>query len=337
MTFPKAELHLHLEGTLEPETIFLLAERNRIPLPYADVSELAARYDFTDLQSFLDLYYANMAVLRSAEDFFEMTDAYLARAAVAGVCHAEVHLDPQAHLARGIALETVMEGVSAALESAGQRHGISTGLIVAMLRDHGAESAMETLDAVLALGTPVIGIGLDSTEIGIPPSAFLDVFAKARAAGLHVVAHAGEEGPPEYIWEAFELLKVERIDHGVRCMEDEALVSRLADQRIPLTLCPLSNVRLKVVESMSAHPLPEMMRRGLLVTVNSDDPAYFGGYVDDNFTALERAFGLTDEEAATLARNSIAASFLDDARKSSLYAAIAAEQASRSARAQSPV
>jgi adenosine deaminase len=335
MTLPKAELHLHLEGTLQPETIFRLAERNHIRLPYADVSELAARYDFTDLQSFLDLYYANMSVLQYAEDFFEMTEAYLARAAVAGVCHAEVFLDPQAHLARGIALETVMEGVSAALETAGRRHGVSTGLIVAMLRDHGAESAMETLDAVLALGTPVIGLGLDSAEAGIPPSIFLDVFAKARAAGLHVVAHAGEEGPPEYIWQALDLLKAERIDHGIRCMEDEALVGELANRRIPLTVCPLSNVRLKVVESMPAHPLPEMMRRGLLVTVNSDDPAYFGGYVDDNFAALERAFGLTDEDAVTLARNSIAASFLDDARKSGLYAAIAEEQAGRPAPAQS--
>jgi adenine deaminase len=336
MTLARAELHLHLEGTLEPETIFRLAERNRIRLPYADVSELAARYDFTDLRSFLDLYYENMAVLRSAEDFFEMTEAYLTRAAIAGVCHAEVFLDPQAHLARGIALETVMEGVSAALESAEQRHGISTGLIICMLRDHSAESAMETLDAVVALETPIIGIGLDSTEVGISPSKFVDVFAKARALGLHRVAHAGEEGPPENIWQSLDLLKAERIDHGVRCMEDEALVSRLASQRIPLTVCPLSNVRLKVVESMSAHPLPELMRRGLLVTVNSDDPAYFGGYVDDNFVALERAFGHTDEEAALLARNSITASFLDDARKSSLYAAIADEQAGRPARAQSP-
>jgi adenosine deaminase len=331
MTLAKAELHLHLEGTLEPETIFRLAERNRIRLPYADVSELAARYDFTDLQSFLDLYYANMAVLQTAEDFFEMTEAYLARAAVAGVCHVEVFLDPQAHLARGIALEAVMEGVSAALESAGQRHGMSTGLIIAMLRDRSAESAMQTLEAVLALGTPIIGIGLDSAEAGNPPSKFTDVFAKARAAGLHLVAHAGEEGPPEYIWQALDLLKVERIDHGVRCLEDEALVSRLVSQRIPLTVCPLSNVRLKVVENMPAHPLPEMMRRGLLVTVNSDDPAYFGGYVDDNFAALEGAFGLTGDEAARLARNSITASFLDDARKSGLYAAIADEPAGRSA------
>jgi adenine deaminase len=323
MTLPTAELHLHLEGTLEPGTIFRLAERNRIRLPYADVDELAARYDFTDLQSFLDLYYTNMAVLRTAEDFFEMTEAYLARAAAAGVCHAEVFLDPQAHLARGIPLGPIMEGVSAALESAGPRHGMSTGLIIAMLRDHSAESAMQTLDAVLALGTPIIGIGLDSAETGNPPSKFTDVFAKARAAGLHLVAHAGEEGPPEYIWQALDLLQVERIDHGVRCLEDEALVSRLASERIPLTVCPLSNVRLKVVENMMAHSLPEMMRRGLLVTVNSDDPAYFGGYLDDNFAALEGALGLTGEEAATLARNSINASFLDDARKASLCAAIA--------------
>jgi len=330
MTLAKAELHLHLEGTLEPETIFRLAERNRIRLPYADVSELAARYNFTDLQSFLDLYYANMAVLQTAEDFFEMTEAYLARAAVAGVCHAEVFLDPQAHLARGIALDSFMEGVSAALESAQRRHGMSTGLIIAMLRDHSAESAMETLDAVLALGTPIIGIGLDSAEAGNPPSKFIDVFAKARAAGLRLVAHAGEEGPPEYIWQALDLLKVERIDHGVRCLEDEALVSRLVSQRIPLTVCPLSNVRLKVVENMLAHPLLEMMRRGLLVTVNSDDPAYFGGYVDDNFAALEGVSGLTGDEATRLARNSITASFLDDARKSGLYAVIANGQDNQS-------
>jgi adenosine deaminase len=314
MTLPKAELHLHLEGTLEPETIFRLAERNQIRLPYADVSELAARYEFTGLQSFLDLYYANMATLLTAEDFADMTEAYLARAAAAGVCHAEVFLDPQAHLARGVALETVMEGVSTALQSAGRRHGISNGLIIAMLRDHSADSAMRTLDAVLALGTPIIGIGLDSAEAGNPPSKFADVFAKARAAGLRLVAHAGEEGPPDYIWQALNLLKVERIDHGVR---------RLASERIPLTVCPLSNVRLRVVDDMSAHPLPEMIRRGLLVTVNSDDPAYFGGYIDDNYAALSDTFGLTGDDAATLARNSIAASFLDDARKSDLYARIA--------------
>jgi adenosine deaminase len=323
MTLPKAELHLHLEGTLEPETIFRLAERNQIRLPYADVSELSARYEFTGLQSFLDLYYANMATLLTAEDFADMTEAYLARAAAAGVCHAEVFLDPQAHLVRGVALETVMEGVSTALQSAGRRHGISTGLIIAMLRDHSADSAMRTLDAVLALGTPIIGLGLDSAEAGNPPSKFTDVFAKARAAGLHLVAHAGEEGPPDYIWQALDLLKVDRIDHGVRCLEDHALVSRLVSERIPLTVCPLSNVRLKVVDDMSAHPLPEMMRRGLLVTVNSDDPAYFGGYIDDNYAALSGTFGLTGDDAAALARNSIAASFLDDARKSDLYARIA--------------
>jgi adenosine deaminase len=319
MTLPKAELHLHLEGTLEPETIFRLAERNRVRLPYADVTELAARYEFADLASFLDLYYANMAILRTAEDFADMTEAYLVRAAAAGVCHAEVFLDPQAHLARGIALETVMEGVSTALQSAQRRHGISVGLIIAMLRDHSAASAMRTLDAVLALGTPIIGVGLDSAETGNPPSKFTDVFAKARAAGLRCVAHAGEEGPPDYIWQALDLLKAERIDHGVRCLDDDALVRRLVSERIPLTVCPLSNVRLKVVENMPAHPLREMMRRGLLVTVNSDDPAYFGGYVDDNYMALS----LADDEAVTLARNSIAASFLDDARKADLYARIA--------------
>lgn len=320
MTLPKAELHLHLEGTLEPETIFSLAERNAVELPHRDVDDLAARYDFTDLQSFLDLYYANLATLRTAQDFADMVEAYLVRAAAAGVCHAEVFLDPQAHTTRGIPLEEVLDGVSSALGSAHARHGISTGLIITLLRDHGAESAMQTLDDVLRIGTSILGIGLDSAEVGHPPSKFVDVFAKARAEGLHVVAHAGEEGPPEYIWQALDLLGAERIDHGVRCLEDDRLVARLVADEVPLTVCPLSNVRLKVVSDVAAHPLPEMMRRGLLVTVNSDDPAYFGGYVDDNFTALARTFDLDEASLQRLARNSITASFLDKPRKDELLA-----------------
>lgn len=274
---PFAELHLHLEGTLEPETILRLAERNRIDLPYADVDELSAQYDFADLQSFLNLYYANMATLQTAADFAEMTDAYLARAARAGVRHAEVFLDPQAHLSRGIALEEVMDGVSTALESSLATHGVSSGLIIAMLRDHSAQSAMNVLDAVVALGKPILGIGLDSAEVGHPPSKFVDVFARARAEGLHLVAHAGEEGPPAYIWEALDLLGVERVDHGIRCLEDDALVERLVTEQTPLTVCPLSNVRLRVVDDIADHPLPAMLQRGLNVSVNSDDPAYFGG------------------------------------------------------------
>jgi len=320
---PFAELHLHLEGTLEPETILRLAERNRIDLPYADVDELSAQYDFADLQSFLNLYYANMATLQTATDFAEMTDAYLARAARAGVRHAEVFLDPQAHLSRGIALEEVMDGVSTALESSLATHGVSSGLIIAMLRDHSAESAMDVLDAVVALGKPILGIGLDSAEVGHPPSKFVDVFARARAEGLHLVAHAGEEGPPAYIWEALDLLGVERVDHGIRCLEDDALVQRLVTEQMPLTVCPLSNVRLRVVDDIADHPLPAMLRRGLNVSVNSDDPAYFGGYLDDNVTAVRDALGLDEAALTTLARNSVTASFADDTRKAELLAEIA--------------
>lgn len=316
---PIAELHLHLEGTLEPEMIFRLAERNRIPLPYTDVDDLAARYEFTDLQSFLDLYYANMAMLRTAEDFADMTEAYLTRAATAGVCHAEVFLDPQAHVARGIPIETVLEGVSSALDASPAKHGISTGLIIAMLRDRSEESAMATLEAVLATDTTILGIGLDSAERDNPPSKFVDVFARARAEGLHLVAHAGEEGPADYIWQALDLLGVERIDHGIRCLEDDALVERLVSDQVPLTVCPLSNVRLHVVDNLSSHPLPQMMARGLLVTVNSDDPAYFGGYVDDNYAALRTGLGLGDEDLVALAHNSIEASFLADSRRAELH------------------
>ncbi|GAA3669276.1 adenosine deaminase [Nonomuraea antimicrobica] len=324
MTLPCAELHLHLEGTLEPETIFALAERNRVTLPYADVADLARRYDFTDLQSFLDLYYANMATLRTAEDFADMTTAYLARAAAGGVRHAEVFLDPQAHLDRGIALETVLEGVSTALASSEREHGVSTGLLIAFLRDLDAEYALRTLDRILALGTPILGIGLDSAEVGHPPSKFAAVYDRARAEGLHCVAHAGEEGPPSYIWEALDVLRVERVDHGVRCLEDDRLVDRLVAERIPLTVCPLSNVRLRVVPDLAAHPLREMLRRGLHVTVNSDDPAYFGGYLDDNVGATARALDLTPADLRELAENSIEASFLDRTRKNDLLAEIEA-------------
>ena len=283
---------------------------------------LSSQYEFSDLQSFLDLYYANMATLQSAADFAEMTDAYLARAARGGVRHAEVFLDPQAHLIRGVALEDVMEGVSSALASSLDVHGISSGLIVTMLRDHSAASAMAVLDDVLALGIPIIGIGLDSAEVGHPPSKFVDVFAKARAEGLHLVAHAGEEGPPAYVWEALDLLGVERIDHGIRCLEDDHLVERLVAERIPLTVCPLSNVRLRVVDDIGAHPLPAMLDRGLHVTINSDDPAYFGGYLDDNLVAVRDAFHLDRTMLVQLARNSVDASFADASRKADLMAEI---------------
>jgi len=322
MILPKAELHLHLEGTLEPETILSLAERNRVDLPYRDVDELAARYRFADLQSFLDLYYANMATLRTAQDFADMTHAYLARAAAAGVRHAEVFLDPQAHTARGVAIEELLDGVSAALNVGLPQYGISTGLIVTMLRDLSADSAMRTLEQILRTDTPILGVGLDSAEVGNPPSKFRAVFDRARAEGLHTVAHAGEEGPPAYVWEALDLLGAERIDHGVRCLEDEHLVARLAEQQTPLTVCPLSNVRLRVVRQLADHPLPRMLKAGLLVTVNSDDPAYFGGYVDDNYDAIATGLGLDDATLAELARNSVRASFLEPGRSAALLAEI---------------
>jgi adenosine deaminase len=317
---PVAELHLHLEGTLEPETIFAVAERNGIELPYADLEELRTRYAFSDLQSFLDLCYANVAVLRTGEDFADMTTAYLDRAAAAGVRHAEVFLNPQAHVERGVPLTEVMAGVTGPLSESLRTRGVSSGLIVAFLRDESEESAMTTLDAVLELGAPFIGVGLDSAEVGHPPSKFARVFERARAEGRHCVAHAGEEGPPSYVWEALDVLRVQRIDHGIRCLEDDQLVQRLAQDQVPLTVCPLSNVSVKVVNSMASHPLPTMLERGLKVTVNSDDPAYFGGYVDDNFDALIGAGHVSPADLATLARNSIEASFADPSRKRQLMA-----------------
>ena len=312
---PIAELHLHLEGTLEPETIFAIAERNRVSLPYEDIDELRSRYAFTDLQSFLDLCYANVAVLLAAQDFSDMTTAYLDRARAAGVRHAEVFLNPQAHTARGVPLREVMEGVAGALSESLRTHGMSSGLIVAFLRDESEESAMATLEAILTLDVPFIGIGLDSAEVGHPPSKFARVFERAQAEGLHRVAHAGEEGPPDYIWEALDVLAVNRIDHGNRCLEDDQLVRRLVTDQVPLTVCPLSNVSLKVVNELSSHPLAAMLERGLKVTVNSDDPAYFGGYLDDNFDALIEAGHLEPADLAKLARNSIEASFADSRRK----------------------
>ena len=324
---PIAELHLHLEGTLEPETIFAIGARNGVQLPYADLEELRARYAFTDLQSFLDLCYANVSVLRAAEDFADMTTAYLDRAAAAGVRHAEVFLDPQAHVGRGVPLGEVMEGVTGPLSASLRTHGMSSGLIVAFLRDESVESAMATLDSVLALGAPFIGVGLDSAEVGHPPSPFATVFERARAEGLHCVAHAGEEGPPGYVWEALDSLGAQRIDHGIRCLEDDQLVERLVRDQVPLTVCPLSNVSLRVVDSIAAHPLPTMLERGLKVTVSSDDPAYFGGYVDDNFDALVEAGLLSPDDLATLARNSIEASFADPRRKRELMGELDAARA----------
>ncbi|MEV7980564.1 adenosine deaminase [Streptomyces sp. NPDC086519] len=312
MPLPKAELHLHIEGTLEPELAFLLAARNGVELPYADIEALRKAYQFEDLQSFLNLYYELMVVLCTEQDFDDLADAYLARAAAQGVRHAEIFFDPQAHLARGVTMGTVVEGLWRALGRSAESHGISTRLIMCFLRDESAESAMATLEAAKPYLDRITGVGLDSAEVGHPPVKFREVYEAAAALGLRRVAHAGEEGPPEYITEALDLLGVERVDHGLRCMEDPELVARLVRERVPLTLCPLSNVRLRAVDVLAEHPLPAMIDAGLLCTVNSDDPAYFGGYVADNYHAVRDALGLSREQMRELARNSFLASFLED-------------------------
>ncbi|MEV5592355.1 adenosine deaminase [Streptomyces sp. NPDC052496] len=313
--FPKAELHLHIEGTLEPELAFALAERNGVTLPYATEDELRRAYSFSDLQSFLNLYYALMAVLRTEDDFADLAHAYLARAQAQGVRHAEIFFDPQAHTSRGVPLGTVVEGLTRALDTAEERYGITTRLIMCFLRDESAESALATFEAARPYLGRITAVGLDSAEVGHPPSKFKEVYALAREAGLKCVAHAGEEGPPAYVWEALDVLGVDRVDHGVRCLEDPELVARLVADQVPLTVCPLSNVRLRVIDELADHPLPAMLDAGLLVTVNSDDPAYFGGYADDNFTAVRDALHLDEETLRTLARNSFRASFLDEATR----------------------
>ncbi|MGW5771298.1 adenosine deaminase [Streptomyces longwoodensis] len=312
MSLPIAELHLHIEGTLEPELAFALAARNGVTLPHADTDALRRAYDFQDLQSFLDLYYALMDVLRTEQDFADLADAYLARAAAQGVRHAEVFFDPQAHTQRGVELGTVVEGLWRALGRSEERHGVSTRLIMCFLRDESAASALATLKAAEPYLDRITGVGLDSAEVGHPPAKFREVYEAAAALGLRRVAHAGEEGPPAYITEALDVLGVERVDHGLRCLEDPALVERLVRERIPLTLCPLSNVRLRAVDTLADHPLPAMLDAGLLCTVNSDDPAYFGGYAGDNLDAVRRMLGLDEERLRELARNSFLASFLDD-------------------------
>ncbi|MFJ8330741.1 adenosine deaminase [Streptomyces sp. NPDC094437] len=312
MPLPKAELHLHIEGTLEPELAFELAARNGVTLPYPDTEQLREAYAFDDLQSFLNLYYELMAVLITEQDFEALADAYLTRAAAQGVRHAEIFFDPQAHLARGVSMETVVEGLWRALSRSEETHGVSTRLILCFLRDQSARSALETLAAAKPYLDRITGVGLDSAEVGHPPAKFREVYEQAAALGLRRVAHAGEEGPPEYITEALDVLGVERVDHGLRCVEDPALVARLVRDRTPLTLCPLSNVRLRTVDTLADHPLPAMLEAGLMCTVNSDDPAYFGGYAGDNFDAVRTALGLTDDRLRELARNSFLASFLED-------------------------
>jgi adenine deaminase len=313
---PKAELHVHIEGTLEPELAFALAQRNGVVLPYASAAALRAAYNFADLQSFLDLYYAGASVLLKEQDYFDLTWAYLQRAAADHVVHTEIFFDPQTHTDRGVPIATVVQGISRACAQAREQLGLSSALILCFLRHLDEASAFETLEAAMPHRQHFIGVGLDSGERGNPPEKFTRVFAKARSLGLRVVAHAGEEGPAAYIESALDVLKVERIDHGVRCVESASLVQRLAAARTPLTVCPLSNTKLRVFQRMQDHNLPALLAQGLCVTVNSDDPAYFGGYVNDNYLALFEAHpSMGVAQAKQLALNSFEASFVDGARK----------------------
>jgi len=308
---PKAELHLHIEGSFEPELMFGIARRNDVTLAYATIEELKAAYDFADLQAFLDLYYAGMSVLLTERDFYDLTTAYLKRAVADGVVHTEIFFDPQGHTGRGVAFDTVLDGIWRALRDAEAEHGITSRLIMCFLRHLPEEDAFPELEAAMEHRDRIVGVGLDSSELGHPPQKYERVFAAAREAGFKLVAHAGEEGPPEYVRDTLDLLRVDRVDHGNAAMQDPALVARLAAEQIPLTVCPLSNYRLQGVTDMKQHPLKAMLDAGLVATVNSDDPAYFGGYVLDNYTAVRDALNLSRDEIVTLAKNSITASFLD--------------------------
>lgn len=312
---PKAELHIHIEGSLEPELMFQIAQRHNITLPFESVEAIRAAYNFHNLQSFLDIYYAGAGVLLNEQDFYDLTWAYLQKAAAQNVRHTEIFFDPQTHTSRGIAFETVFKGIQQALQDGQQQLGISSKLILCFLRHLSAEEAMVTLHQALPYHDAIAAVGLDSSEVGNPPSKFRDVFDKARAEGFLTVAHAGEEGSPDYIWEAINLLKVSRIDHGVRCIEDSQLIDYLVAQQIPLTVCPLSNVKLRVFNSMADHNLKKLLDLGLCVTVNSDDPAYFGGYIAENFMEAQAALNLTRKDIYQLAKNSFTASFLSAADK----------------------
>jgi adenine deaminase len=312
---PKAELHIHIEGSLEPELMFALAKRNRITLPYASVEEVQAAYQFQNLQSFLDLYYAGATVLQTEQDFYDLTWAYLERCARQNVRHTEIFFDPQTHTERGVPFEVVHHGIYRALQEAKQQWRITSCLILCFLRHLSAESAMTTLEQALPFKSTIPAVGLDSSELGHPPGKFQQVFDRARAEGFLTVAHAGEEGPPEYIWEAIRLLGVSRIDHGVRCVDDPQLVDYLVQHQIPLTVCPLSNVRLCVFDSMQHHNLKQLLDAGLCVTVNSDDPSYFGGYLTENFQAIQSAFHLSHQDIYQLAKNAFTATFLPPAEK----------------------
>lgn len=312
---PKAELHLHIEGTLEPELAFTMARRNQVELPYEDEEAVRRAYVFEDLQSFLDIYYAACSVLVTERDFYDLTWAYLLRAAGQGVRHAEIFFDPQTHTDRGVSFGTVIEGITRALEDGERNLRVTSRLIMCFLRHLSAEAAMATLEVALPYRDAIVAVGLDSGESGNPPEKFRDVFDRARAEGFLAVAHAGEEGPPEYIWQALDVLDVRRIDHGVRCTEDGPLVERLVAEQTPLTVCPFSNVKLRVFPDLQHHNFGELLDRGLLVTINSDDPAYFGGYVADNYIGTAAALGLTAGQMIQVARNSFVASFLPEAER----------------------
>lgn len=317
---PKAELHIHIEGSLEPELIFALAQRNGLSLPYANVEALREAYAFTNLQSFLDIYYAGASVLLQEADFHDMAWAYFLHAKADNVVHAELFFDPQTHTARGVPMATVIQGLASACARAQAELGISAELILCFLRHLSEEDAFATLEAALPFREHFIGVGLDSSEVGHPPSKFSRVFARCRELGLRIVAHAGEEGPPAYIWEALNDLKTERIDHGVRSLEDPVLVAELARRRTPLTVCPLSNLKLCVVNDLRDHPMKRLLDAGLCATVNSDDPAYFGGYMNANFVQTVQALDLSRDDVITLARNSFEASFVGEARRAELMA-----------------
>lgn len=318
---PKAELHLHIEGSLEPEMMFSLAQRNGVSLVFESVEAIRAAYDFSNLQDFLDIYYQGMAVLQAEQDFFDLTTAYLDRASTDGVRHVEIFFDPQGHTARGVPMANVVGGIARALTEAEER-GITSQLIMCFLRHLPEAEAEATLDAALPFLSLIHGVGLDSSEVGHPPEKFARVFARARSLGLKIVAHAGEEGPPDYVWQALDVLQVDRIDHGNRALEDAALVQRIVSDGLTLTVCPLSNLKLCVVDDLSQHPLRRILAAGLRATVNSDDPAYFGGYVNANFVAVADALDLTRDEILTLARSSFTGSFLPPAEQAVHLAAI---------------
>lgn len=315
---PKAELHLHIEGTFEPELMFKIADRNKIKIDYNSVDDLKTAYNFNNLQEFLDIYYAGAQVLQTEEDFYDLTWSYFLKANEDNIIHAEIMFDPQTHTHRGVPFETVIEGISKALKDAERKLGITSKLIMSFLRHLDQNSAFEIYDYFKNHRDKIHAVGLDSSEIGNPPSIFTDVFKRAKDDGLKITAHAGEEGPPEYVWEALDILNVHRIDHGNRSLEDENLIKRIAEQKIVLTVCPLSNLKLKVVKDLKKHPLKRMLGYGIKATVNSDDPAYFGGYINDNFIQTAEAIDLTKEDIFTLVQNSFEASFVSDERRTEM-------------------